>query len=78
MLTYFVCLIAKNNGFYDNVYSKKIFFSEEEICLISFGKKMTPLLQHKNQLYVNKKEKKRIAELFLRENAYVLLINIIK
>lgn len=39
---------------------------------------MTPLLQHKNQLYVNKKEKKRIAELFLRENAYVLLINIIK
>ena len=57
---YFVCLTAKNNGFYDNVYSKILFFSKEEICLTSFEKKMTPLLQHKNQLYINKKEKKEL------------------
>lgn len=34
---------------------KKIFFRRN---MSSFEEKMTPLLQHKNQLYINKKEKK--------------------
>lgn len=31
---YFVCLIAKNNGFYDNVYSKKIFFQKKSVLFL--------------------------------------------
>lgn len=34
---------------------KKFFFRRN---MSSFEEKMTPLLQHKNQLYINKKEKK--------------------
>jgi len=31
MLMYFLCLIAKTNGYYDNVYSKKIFFQKKYV-----------------------------------------------
>lgn len=61
---YFVCLIAKNNGFYDNVYSKKFFFRRNLSYFFWKKKKMTPLLQNKNQLYVNKKEKKELQSCF--------------
>lgn len=35
---YFVCLTAKNNGFYDNVYSKFLFFQKKKYVLLLLKK----------------------------------------